>query len=103
MQNFEEFIVYKRQDDTSWHWIYFREIYRFPNGYGASVIQSEFANTYCDDEYEVAVIKFYNAEGSIGSVWDFDTVYHTHLTDGTLGYCKWDEVLLILEEIKNLT
>lgn len=80
-----------------------QKVYRFPNGYGASVIQHKrFSYGGEDGLWEVAVIRFY--ESSVGSVdgisWDID--YTTPITSDVLGYLTDFEVDEKLDEIRKL-
>lgn len=77
-------------------------IYRFPNGYGASVIRFEVARgvgSYGVDQgkWELAVIKFGGE-----SLDDFNLVYDTPISDDVLGYLSEDEVDIILSQIEAL-
>lgn len=69
-------------------------IYRFPNGYGASVIKN--AISYGGDEglWEVGVLKFQANEPYLD--------YTTPITDDVIGYLDFDGVENVLRQIKNL-
>jgi hypothetical protein len=55
-----------------------RELYKFPNGYGASVIYGGIVNMFRPaDSIEIAVLKF-NDDGT------YDITYDTPLTDDVL-------------------
>jgi hypothetical protein len=69
----------------------YSKIYKFDNGYGASVISSEFSYGGDKGLFEVAVL---DANGAIA--------YHTHLTHDVVGYLDFAGVAELLEEIKNL-
>jgi hypothetical protein len=69
----------------------YSKIYKFDNGYGASVISSEFSYGGEKGLFEVAVL---DANGVIA--------YHTHLTHDVVGYLDFADVAKLLEEIKNL-
>lgn len=69
----------------------YSKIYKFDNGYGASVISSEFSYGGDKGLFEVAVL---DANGAID--------YHTHLTHDVVGYLDFAGVAELLEEIKNL-
>jgi len=73
------------------------KIYRFPNNFGASVVQ--FDGSYGGNKglWELAVIKF-NSESNE----DFDLRYDTHITDDVIGYLTPDRVDELLEEIQAL-
>ena len=67
----------------------FQRLYRFPNGYGASVIQHRYSNGL-----ELAVISWYGDEWALN--------YHTPITNDTLGYLSEAEENEILERIYRL-
>lgn len=79
------------------NWDGTQKLYRFDNGYGASVIQS--SSSYGGDEglWELAVIK-YIGEG----IEDFILTYETEITDDVLGYLCEDRVDALLEKIERL-
>lgn len=67
--------------------------YVFPNGYGASVIDDGYRSK--DKSYEIAVLKKITDN-------EYSLCYDTPITDDVLGYLDNDEVIEILEKIKNL-
>lgn len=71
-------------------------VYKFPNGYGASVICGG-TYTYGDDEspYELAVIKFYNET-------DWGLCYDTLITDDVIGHQTGEQIINLLMSIKEL-
>ncbi len=66
----------------------FQEVYRFPNGYGASVVYGPCLFGSNPDEREIAVIKF-NGTGND----DWDIIYDTPITDNVLGHISVGEQL----------
>ena len=70
--------------------------FKFKNGYGASVVKHWGSYGFEDDLFELAVLKFDKKNG-IGSL-----CYDTEITDDVIGYLNNDEVLELLEKIKNL-
>ncbi len=72
--------------------------FRFENNYGASVIKHFGSYGFEGDLFELAVIR-YNPKNknSIG-----DLCYDTPITNDVIGYLTNDEVLELLEKIKNL-
>jgi hypothetical protein len=64
---------------------------QFPNGYGASIVQSEYTYGGKDGLYELAV---FGQDGEI--------TYDTPITNDVLGYLSEQEVEKILTNIKNL-
>jgi len=72
-----------------------QKIFRFDNGFGASVIRHEFSYGGNAGLWELAVIKF-NAYG------EFDLVYNTKITNNVIGRLTWEEVENLLSKIKRL-
>ena len=70
-------------------------IYKFSNGYGASVICGPY--TYGGEEglFEIAVLKF---DGD-----KFSICYDTEITNKVIGHLDFGEVQGYLREIKNLS
>lgn len=71
-----------------------QKLYKFPNGYGASVVRHSFS--YGGDEglWELAVIRYDKNH--------FDIDYSTHITDDVLGYLSEEDVDIILDKIAAL-
>jgi hypothetical protein len=69
----------------------YHKIYRFPNGYGASVVSSPFTYGGKDGLFEVAVL---DSSGTID--------YSTPITGDVIGYLDFAGVADILNKIKNL-
>ena len=74
-----------------------QKIYRFKNGYGASVIMHPFSYGGKSGLWELAVIKFDSNDN-----FDFEINYDTEITDDVLGHLKEEEVEDALNKIKNL-
>lgn len=72
-----------------------QEVYRFPNWYGASIINDGYGRE--EGLLELAVILFDGPDS-----WDFFPDYDTPITDDVLGYLKPEKIHPILEEIFNL-
>jgi hypothetical protein len=77
-------------------------LFKFANGYGASVVQHEFSYGGKLDLWELAVVKFDGANDDKG-VLCFDT----GITDDVMGFLKWDGLAVntvesVLERIQNL-
>lgn len=70
-------------------------LFRFDNGYGASVVKGFGTYGYENDLWELAVIKFNKDDG-----WDI--VCDTDITNDVLGWLSVEEVLETLDSIKNL-
>lgn len=73
-----------------------QNIYRFDNGYGASVVQHNFSYGEHENKWELAVIHFHDNS----SEWDI--VYDTHITDDVIGWLDMMQVFEILHEIEEL-
>ncbi len=71
-----------------------QKVYKFPNGYGASVVQSPFSYGGSEGLWELAVIDF---DGG-----DWVLTYSTPITDDVIGRIDQLEVNEILERIKAL-
>jgi hypothetical protein len=67
----------------------------FPNGYGASVIKHKGSYGYEEDLFELAVLE---------KVTDniYGLCFSTEITNDVLGFLSNEEVLELLEQIKNL-
>lgn len=71
-------------------------IFRFPNGYGASVVKHDFSYGHEDDLWELAVTKY----GSGGAYWDL--WYDTPITSDVEGFLTDEMVRDLLGKIKGL-
>jgi hypothetical protein len=69
--------------------------YRFPNGYGASVIQHGYGSE--EGYYEIAVLK-YHSNSNESSTID----YTTPITDNVIGWVHADDIDKHLSEIESL-
>ena len=69
--------------------------FKFENNYGASVIKRWGSYGYMEDQFELAVL-YFDEDGK-----DCIT-YSTPITDDVIGYLNNDEVLELLEKIKDL-
>jgi hypothetical protein len=68
-----------------------QHVYKFENGYGASVVKHDFSYGGKDGLWELAVLDS-----------DDELCYHTPITQDVIGYLGWQKVELYLEEIKAL-
>ena len=68
-------------------------LYKFSNGYGASVITGGYEGPLCP--YELAVVKF-DPENN----WDL--CYDTKITSDVLGWLTTNEVMALLNRIEDL-
>lgn len=89
--SYDEFLIIDDYYETTG----FRKIYKFPNGYGASVIKLKGFYGYEKNLWEIAVIEFFG-----DYIWHL--CYDTPITDDVIGNLKWEEVEEYLEKIKNL-
>jgi hypothetical protein len=64
--------------------------FRFENNYGASIIKHNFSYGHEDDLFELAVL------------YDSKITYSTEITGDVLGYLDNDDVLAVLNQIKEL-
>lgn len=72
-----------------------QKIYKFDNGYGASVVQHRFSYTDNDNEWELAVIKFDGTDS-----WHL--TYETEITSDVIGHLPTEEVEETLNRIEQL-
>lgn len=82
-----------------------QKMYRFPNGYGASVVRFAMPfgsgyGSYTSDEteWELAVVKFNSETGADG----FELDYGTGITDKVMGHLDAAHVEQVLQDIKRL-
>ena len=73
-----------------------QNVYRFDNGYGASVVQHDLSYGSHDNKWELAVIHFH------GNSSGWDIVYDTPITDDVVGWLDMLQVFEILSEIEQL-
>lgn len=71
-----------------------QKVYRFDNGFGASVVQHQYSYGGNRGLWELAVIEFG------GDNWDI--TYDTDITNDVLGYLEWCEVESCLDRIAGL-
>ena len=70
-------------------------IFKFENGYGASVIKNIGSYGSIEDLFELAVIKF-------SDDYSWELCYDTEIMYDVIGLLNNDDVLELLERIKNL-
>ena len=73
-----------------------QEIYRFPNGYGASVVKHDFSYGHQWNMWEMGLLKF-NNEGEKRLM-----THSPYFEDTVIGYLDDAEVLKLLNWIKNI-
>lgn len=88
--DFKEFEVKSAYDKGQW-------CFKFPNGYGASIIKRFGSYGYEKDLFELAVVS-YDGENYTES----HLCYSTVITDDVVGFLNNDEVLDYLKRIKEL-
>ncbi len=71
--------------------------YRFPNNYGASVIQNEMSYGGTHGLYEIAVLKYHSDNDED---WSIDST--TSVTDDVIGWVHPGDIDMYLLEIKAL-
>lgn len=67
-------------------------IFKFSNGYGASVVKHPFSYGHENDLWELGVLIFKNGKHGL--------CYTTEITDDVIGYLTDDGVMELLEKIK---
>lgn len=85
----EEFKQYLVEEHHDWGHQY---IFRFPNNYGASVIKNAGSYGNAKDLWEMALIFFDDG--------DWDLTYERDFDDDVKGYLTDDNVIELLEKIK---
>ncbi|MCH4983960.1 hypothetical protein AB4G91_01440 [Macrococcoides goetzii] len=65
-------------------------LFKFENGYGASVVNHSFSYTKGNEDFEVAIL------------WNDHITYDTHITDDVLCYQSIDDVIDVLKKVKLL-
>ena len=75
-----------------------QKIYRFDNGFGASVIKSQFSYGGDENMWELAVIAFNSDDPT-----EFELTYETPITNDVIGNLSDEEVEEKLTEIKSLS
>lgn len=73
-----------------------QKIWRFKNGFGASVVKHFGSYGSGANLWELAVLKFDNAR-------HWELTYDTSITDDVIGHLTVQEVTALLEKIKELT
>ena len=91
-EGFENYLLGKGLVDGGIHYVF-----RFENGYGASVIKANWSYGGIKDLWELAVIKFFGKENA-----DYELDYFTEITDDVCGYETDDGIRKLLARIKAL-
>ncbi|WP_369065284.1 hypothetical protein [Burkholderia gladioli] len=86
---------YRERDTYEMHGIMgHQKIYRFENGYGASVVRSYFSYGGEEGKWELGVLVF---DGE-----DWHLYYGTPITNDVIGHLEWSSVEAILDQIAEL-
>lgn len=88
--DFKDYYIGTTKEGQQW-------LFRFENGYGASVIKNYGSYGFEDDLFELAVIYFTGDDNN-----NFILSYNTSITDDVIGFLSNDNVLEYLEKIKGL-
>lgn len=72
-------------------------LFRFENGFGASVIKGSYSIGASQDLWELAILRYFDS-----GAWDYDLYYGTEITDGIVGYQSDSDICGLLERIKAL-
>ena len=89
-EGYEEYLEVRRPRNRGVQYLF-----KFENGYGASVVKHSFSYGNQDDLWELAVIK-YDDSG------DWDLNYDTEITDDVIGWLTDENVIDLLQQIKEL-
>lgn len=86
-----------------------QKIWRFDNGFGASVVRFSLSRLFDGEKlgsygvdaglWELAVVKWESKEDDI---LDFEITYETKITSDVVGHLSEDEVVCLLNEIREL-
>ena len=91
-ENLKQFVYFNGINNSG-----YQMIIKFPNGYGASVINNIHSYTDNDNEFEIAVIKKTGPE-----VDDLKLCYDTPITDDVIGHLEEKEVIEYIYKVKDL-
>jgi hypothetical protein len=88
----------KREDHKDLNWGV-QYVFRFENGYGASVIKHTGSYGFQEDLWELAVIQF---DSKDAEDYEWELTYDTRITDDVIGWLTDKEVRDLLRKIKEL-
>lgn len=77
-------------------------IFKFKNGYGASIVLNSISYGREDNLYELAVLCDFNHHPNSYRNFIYELCYDTEITDDVIGWLTWDDVLELLREIRSL-
>ena len=92
-EGFEDYLVEKKPMNVCG----IDYVFRFENGYGASVIKAYWTYGGPQDLWELSVIRFFGKENN-----DYELDYFTEITDDACGYETDDGIRKLLARIKAL-
>ena len=104
---YDKYIIVKEEGVNRWphlnNDLEFRYLFKFENGFGASVVKRYGTYGYDDDLFEVAMITFNNYGITTLFIDGYDLIYpeDTSFEYDVRGYCTEEQVFELLEEIKN--
>lgn len=103
VKEYEKYLVDTYQDNTMGR-VGIHYIFRFPNGYGASLIKTFGSEGYEEDLWELAVILFTDDKSDVLTPGEYDIIYPWQIVeDGcTVGCLTEEESIKIFEEIMKL-
>lgn len=101
MERFKEYMIIDRKDEIRNNYtlekdtIKYQKVFKFPNGYGISVISGY--GTYSEDDkpYEICVLKFVDEK-------TYELCYTTEISNDVVGWLTNEEVVDYAEKIKAL-
>ena len=76
-----------------------QKVYRFANGYGASVVKGEHTYGGSDNLWELAVIKY---KSNDSDDLDYELCYKTPITEDVCGHMSDEEVEATINRIREL-
>ena len=91
---YDEFKEYEVEVNNSWH-NQLHRVFKFPNGLGASVIKHYGSYGFEKDLFELAVVRWISND-------NYELEYRTEITNNVICWLTNDDVLKLLERIKNL-
>lgn len=91
---FEDYL-FEATKEKVLHQYSYQYIFKFDNNYGASVVKNPISHGNKLDLFELEVIKFIDE-------YNWKICYPKYITDYVIGYLTNDDVLNLLEAIKNL-
>ena len=95
-EGFEEYLLFKNEENIGEYYERVHYVFRFKNDYGASVVKGRGTYGYNEDLWELAVLSFDNRSD------EYYLDYDTPITNDVLGHLTDDEVGDLLARIKEL-